>query len=102
MKAAFAVFAACAFVTMAYSQEKTTTPSSAQPTPQQAPEQSGTSLNLKLEDPALSSRPQIRFGPAEQESSALPSLGADARKVEEVPRSGARTSPYPPDTNPGR
>ena len=109
MKAAFAVFAAVftasALVTSAgsaLSQEKTTTPSSEQQAPQQAPAETGTSPNLKLEDPALSSRPRIRFGPAEQESSGLPSLGADARKVEEVPRSGARTSPYPPDTNPGR
>jgi hypothetical protein len=104
MKVAFAAFAACAFVTIAFSQEKATTPSSAQPTPPQAPEQAGTSLNLKLEDPALSSRPRIRFGPAEQRQDAggLPSLGADARKAEEIPRSGSRASPYPPDTNPGR
>ena len=48
MKAAFAVFAACAFFTLAFSQEKATTPSSAQPAPQQAPEQTGTSPDLKL------------------------------------------------------
>lgn len=106
MKAAFAAFAACAFVTMAgstLSQEKATAPSSAQPAPQQAPAEAANSLNLKLEDPALSSRPRIRFGPAEpQDAGGLPSLGADARKVEQIPRSGARTSPYPPDTNPGR
>lgn len=104
MKAAFAAFAACAFVTMAFSQEKTTTPSSAELAPQQKPAEPGTGLNLKLEDPALSSRPRIQFGPAPQQQDAggLPSLGADARKVEEIPRSGSRTSPYPPDTNPGR
>ena len=78
-------------------------PSPEQPQQQQPRAEPGTSLNLKLEDPALSSRPQIRFGPAEpQDAGGLPSLGADARRVEEIPRSGSRTSPYPPDTNPGR
>ena len=100
----YAAFAACALVTLAFSQEKTATPSSAQPAPQHKPAEPGTGLDLKLEDPALSTRPRIRFGPAEQPQDAgpLPSLGADARKAEEIPRSGSRTSPYPPDTNPGR
>jgi hypothetical protein len=105
MKAAApAVLAACALLAAAgpaSSQEKPTLPSSA--ASEQKPAEPGTNLDLKLEDPALSSRPRIRFGPAEpQDAGGLPSLGADARKVEEIPRSGSRTSPYPPDTNPGR
>jgi hypothetical protein len=104
MKTPLALLAACALLAAtdaALAQAPATTPSPA-PAPQQPPAEPGPSLNLKLEDPALSARPPIRFGPAEQESSSLPSLGADARRVEELPRSQSRTSSYPPDTNPGR
>jgi hypothetical protein len=58
-------------------------------------------LNLSIDD-IDSSRGRMRFGPEEKEG-ALPSLGADARPIDKsAPASSVRTSPYPPDTNPGR
>jgi hypothetical protein len=69
--------------------------------PQQPPAQPGTKLNLKLDNPAQYSRETPRDGGAE----VLPALGSNARPIpieQAPPRSGARTSPYPPDTNPGR
>jgi len=76
-------------------------PSDAQP-PKQPAAQQGTSLNLKLDHPARFARPLPGSKPAEREATSLPSLGADARPVAREPVSGARTSPYPPDTNPGQ
>ena len=109
MKAALALLSGCALLAatgaaLSQAQTQPTAPAPAQAPQPQPPAEPGTSLNLKLEDPALSSRPRIRFGPTEQQQDAggLPSLGADARRVEEIPRSGSRASPYPPDTNPGR
>ncbi len=101
MKAALALLVAFAFISApAPAQAPAPAPGGQ---PQQQPQaEPGKSSDLKLEDPALSSRPRIRFGPAEQDAGGLPSLGGDARRVEETPPPGSRTSPYPPDTNPGR
>lgn len=104
MKAAVALLVALAFVAAGPATAQAPAPApGGQPQQQQPKEEPGTSLNLKLEDPALSSRPPIRFGPAEDNAGSLPSLGADARAIEKssAPRPSSGTSPFPPDTNPG-
>jgi len=93
--AAFALLAAAG---PAAPQAPAPAPSDAKASPQ-PPAQTGPKLNLKLDNPAQYSREAPREG---GESAVLPSLGADARVVEKAPLSGARTSPYPQDTNPGR
>jgi hypothetical protein len=54
-------------------------------------------LNLKLENPSswATTAPD-----AEKRTESLPTLGGDARKVEQLPPSGARTSPYPSEPSP--
>ena len=75
-------------------------PSSAQ-APQQPAAQPGTSLNLKLNDPARYTRETPRDGGS---ADVLPSLGGDARSLPARDSTPARssTSPYPQDTNPNR
>jgi hypothetical protein len=70
--------------------------------PQQPPPAAGTSLNLKLDEAELR-RPQIRFGPVDKDTDGLPSLGANARPIDQSSgsRSESRSSPYPKNTNPG-
>jgi hypothetical protein len=78
--------------------------------PAQSPQpeaKTGPKLNLKLEEPARSS-PRITFEPKEGASEkrpaeSLPELGGRPSPALERPLSpGARASPFPEDTNPGR
>jgi hypothetical protein len=74
------------------------------PAPQPKQEEPPRRLNLSIDGIDSGPRGHLRFGPSESEkdSGGLPSLGADAREMPKTPSTGARTSPYPPDTNPGR
>jgi hypothetical protein len=72
------------------------------PAPQPKKEEPPRRLNLSIDGIDSSSRGHVRFGPADKDAGDLPSLGADAREIPKTPSTGARTSPYPPDTNPGR
>jgi hypothetical protein len=102
MKVALALLVAFAFISAGPATAQAPAPAPGGQPQQQPQAEPGKNPNLKLEDPELSSRPRIRFGPAEQDAGGLPSLGDDARRIEQTPRSDARTSPYPSDTNPGR
>jgi hypothetical protein len=74
------------------------------PAPEPKKEEPPRRLNLSIDGIDSGPRGHVRFGAPEKEKEAggLPSLGADAREIPKTPSTGSRTSPYPPDTNPGR
>ena len=102
MKSAPALLVACALLAAAGPAASQAPAPGPQP-PQQPPAAAGTELNLRLDEAERRSRPRIRFGPAEKDAGSLPSLGANARPIDQSSgsASGSRPSPYPKDTNPG-
>jgi hypothetical protein len=78
----------------------------AQPAPQQEPERKGAPseprLNLRLDEADLRSLSRNTSGPPapteEKSADGLPSLGADARKIEPPPPASETRRPYPSDT----
>ena len=75
-----------------------------QPEPAAAPRES--SLNLKLDEAELRSLSRGTSGsrerPVEPRADGLPSLGGEARRIEQAPQSSRQASPYPLDPSPGQ